>query len=1489
MQTPQPGLTADRYEWNRFWFPRGSPLVGSLKDYLSDPQSDPELKAQWGVRPLADILDTPCLALLGEPGMGKSLALERERDNIDALINASGGTTLWLRLRSYMTDLRLVHDLFESPEFDAWGNGSHTMHVFLDDFDECHLHIQTLATLLVDGLRRYPSDAVRNRLRLRIASRTFAWPASLEIALQEVWGEDHFAAYELAPLRRADAAMAAEIQGLDPTVFLSSIDNVQAAPLASRPVTLNLLLRLYLQSGALPNKRADLYDLGCDELCRELNPDRRDARRTGETSPKQRRAIASRIAAATIFAGRYVIGEERSVDSDRGLLRIPELAEGVERVDGEEVHIDETAVRETLHTALFNGRGVGSVGWAHHTLGEYLATDYLVRRNVALTQVMSLLVYPSDTESKIVPQLRDVAAGLASVRLDVFREILKSDPEALLMSDLDSVGESERADLVEAILEGHRSGRLVNTYATWTQRRRYEKLRHGGLADQLRPSIVDGSNNDAARREAIHIADICELQQLSNDLVEVALDPSQAIEIRIAAAYSLVEIGDEHANGRLKPLVALPSEQDPDEELKGCALRATWPNHLTASELFTTLSAPTSPVYGAYALFLHSNPMRHLQSPDLPTALAWVEHHGAEAEIPYEVREIVHAILRLAWDHLNEPDILSVFAWITVLRLRHYHEVLGERGDFGARNLLLSDEARRRRLLTAVLRLILNFEQDFWLLEAHGLAQSHDVPWMVEQLWAERSSRMMRSWIRLIGSVLDPRSQISLAAMWTLLHHDVVLREVFVPLLGPRPLLQEKWGHLFDPILLGSPQAHNLKGAYDERQELHQRNRELVSSRVQLDPPIVRLVRSLERFESGDLEAWPHLNWEMMRGPNGHVNNELDSDLTTYPAWLEADAGIRERIVQAARRYIHEQIPEPEKWMTVGTGTQFAFSPRDNAGFRAFELLVRQAPEGLTSLVSEVWRSWTPVLVAYRLPDDRDDETQRKLIALAYPQASEDVISTVLRLVDHANRVGSGIENLIRKVSDCWDDRWTAPLLEKAQDSSLTPETLNSLLSLLLDHSVEDARDFAAELIRTRGTGAEEDGTRAVVAGGALMLHSIDAGWDIVWPAIQADSNFGANLVSQVVWALRGRLDNVFSKLSENNLADLYIWLAHVYPHHEDPTSVGATWVTPRAAIGHWREYVLTHLQSRGTHDAVEAVRRIARELPELDWLQRVIYQTREITRRATWKWPTPDEVLKLVSDPHRRLVHNPGQLLEVVVESLDRLEHKLQHAESQAVLDLWNIVSKAVVRGITKNVLANLRRTLGRGKPQLTIAGYWSTFGDEIGVSYNPKEENLLSDYVKRHLDSDLQGRGIVINREVQNRRREITDIKIDAVQYGPNREVLDVMTVIVEVKGCWHSQLDYAMKNQLIDSYLQPSGIKHGIYLVGWFNCDQWDSNDGRSRSAPSLSLEQAKERFNRQATNLTNNEVYVRAFVLDGSLRHSVPHATHDPAGENEESQT
>src|SRR4051794_29438952 len=251
--------------------------------------------------------------------------------------------------------------------------------------------------------------------------------------------------FELVPLRRCDVALALHKNDHDPERFLAEVDRKSVVPLAATPVTLTLLLEIYGEEAGLPSSRTELYARGCLKLCEEPNPARREASATGALDIKQRLAVATRLAALTVFSERPSIwmGPVRASDQE-GQLTLYQAAGGMESVRNDSVRVDEAAIREGLQTGLFTLGKENEQGFIQHTYAEFLAARFLVERRLTAKQMLSLVVQPADPDGKLPPQLHGVAAWLAGMEPEFYRLILPRDPVVLLRSDPDRVPEAER-------------------------------------------------------------------------------------------------------------------------------------------------------------------------------------------------------------------------------------------------------------------------------------------------------------------------------------------------------------------------------------------------------------------------------------------------------------------------------------------------------------------------------------------------------------------------------------------------------------------------------------------------------------------------------------------------------------------------------------------------------------------------------------------------------------------------------------------------------------------------------------------------------------------------------------------------------------------------------------------------------------------------------------------------------------------------------------
>jgi len=392
-------------------------------------------------------------------------------------------------------------------------------------------------------------------------------------------------------------------------------------------------------------------------------------------------------------------------------------------------------------------------------------------------------------------------------------------------------------------------------------------------------------------------------------------------------------------------------------------------------------------------------------------------------------------------------------------------------------------------------------------------------------------------------------------------------------------------------------------------------------------------------------------------------------------------------------------------------------------------------------------------------------------------------------------------------------------------------------------HGDAQARQSAENALTLPGEGPAGR-ERAVASAIKLIAHSADAAWPRVWPVLTHNDAFAEEVLSGFRSADPFFGFQFTNKLSPDETADFFLWL---YPsklpavaYEEDDEGLPAHPIPRNVSL------ILSGLAYRGTADGIRALRRIQADRPELQEVKWHLHTAEELTRRNTWLPLAPSELITIMQNADSRFVRSGADLLEFLIESLKRLEDKLQGV-TPAAIDLWN------------EVVRDVAAIAGNRQPV-----------------FRPKNELALSDYLKRHLESELNDRGILVNREVEIRRPlggapgERTDIHVAVAVPSPDPQVMKTVTAIVEVKGIWNVDVAQAMETQLAGRYLNETGVEHGLYVVGWYACPQWDLEDYRSKRNPYSSIAEAKERLDAQARTLSNQDRDIRAFVINAALR-------------------
>jgi hypothetical protein len=662
--------------WKRFWCSREGSYQLSGDGYLYDYESQPILERP-GIATLNELLDIPCLILLGEPGLGKSTELIAQSKFLEKKARDGGDEFLKFDLQNYQTDQRLFDHIFQDTTFQKWVNGKNRLYLFLDSLDEALININTLTTALPYELKQYPIE----RLYFRIVCRTADWPSKLEDELKLIWREKDVLAYELLPLRKRDVAEFVSSKGVDSDNFLRTIEIRDGQPFTIKPVTLQFLTRIYIRHDDIPESKKELYLEGCRLLCTETE-NRITSRRAGKLTPEQKMKIAGRIAALSLLANKSGIWIDINKDGyQESDLDKEKVLGGKESANGNEYIVGIDEINETLNTGLFSAIGSGRLGWSHRTYVEFLAAWYITEHNFKNSKIISLITHPEDMNQRLIPQLYESAAWLATFSREIFSLLLDREPEILLQSDVLAVEPTVRALLIESLLTMYESGNLFAP--RWGDFRHYKKLKHPGIENQLRIYICDKNKAFRTRRLAIDIAEECACLDLQDELANIALNPEESLPIREQAAHAVVKIGHRNTRLKLKPLALGLVGDDPNDELKAYGLYAIWPDCISANELFEMITPHKQDNFlGQYWSFLGESIARNLKLSDIPIALEWVVK-STKVDLyanPYE--DLIDQIILLGWNNIDRQGILEPFARAVLSRISNHHGIFSKSFSF---------------------------------------------------------------------------------------------------------------------------------------------------------------------------------------------------------------------------------------------------------------------------------------------------------------------------------------------------------------------------------------------------------------------------------------------------------------------------------------------------------------------------------------------------------------------------------------------------------------------------------------------------------------------------------------------------------------------------------------------------------------------------------------------------------------------------------------
>ena len=563
------------FDLGRFWKKRSlrMPALWELREFGPSP-GDLDgfpLAEPFGIAKLEQLRTQSCVFLLGRPGAGKTAECRRHFQPE----NFPGEKLVKFEIREL--DSGRAAAIFEHPEWRAARESDQPVRLVVDGVDEALFREPNFFEALK---RRAAFEKAHKEFSLVLICRLAEWDESAAGEIAALWHcKAANCAYELLPLSEAAAVSLAAAHGVnDGGAFLLACCRRKMSSYACWPRTLIWLAREFATGGDISSSLTELHEKRFQRYFEDDSDEALPRDMRIRLTPE--RAVIWKDAVEVIAAVGLATGTQRfrhdgkPSDIDAGELSVRDLAAALECLPANlnvgALAGNAIAFAEALRFGVFENVG-GGRAFQEQSDMEFLAARRL--RRLPVEQLIEFFGRWRDEKWRIVPQLATTAATLAgfddeSCR-DFRRHLLCDDPLVLLRTDFARVPDSERDEIVEALLEDTSRKGAKDRAESQAQ---LATLKHPRLANQLRGWLHNRTASPDARGLALRIGIETGCTELAEDIWNLIMAGE---EYRLPWLASAVEVlCSSWPKERFLQLARHEAPSDPAWSIAGHALRA---------------------------------------------------------------------------------------------------------------------------------------------------------------------------------------------------------------------------------------------------------------------------------------------------------------------------------------------------------------------------------------------------------------------------------------------------------------------------------------------------------------------------------------------------------------------------------------------------------------------------------------------------------------------------------------------------------------------------------------------------------------------------------------------------------------------------------------------------------------------------------------------------------------------------------------------------